>query len=85
MEFQTSQILPNFNMPNGVLSFIFSTPILLIILIIFFVFYVILSGVLMYHWSAYGMKNTEIFVVESLYIFVSLILFGMASLALYYF
>lgn len=72
--------LGGFNM-----SFFFNTFALTAVLVVFFILYVVLSGVLIYHWRAYGMKSQAIVVTESLFIFVSAILFVVASLAIYYF
>ena len=80
--------LPQFSMPVfphiDVSSFI-NTPTLLIILVLFFIAYAIVSGILMYHWSAYGMKSQGVLIAETLFLFVSVILFVIASLGLYYF
>ena len=82
-----------FNLPNLALQtlpvdkllFLLNTPVLLVIFIIFSVFYIIVSAVILYHWSAYGMKSAGILIAETLFVFVSLVLLGVASLALYYF
>lgn len=84
MEFQ-APLLPELNMPINIMPYVLNIPVFTILLVIFFIFYVVISGVLMYHWSAYGMKSTGILVAETFYIFVSLVLFAMAGLALYYF
>jgi hypothetical protein len=60
-------------------------PVLVGVLVFFFVAYTIISGVLVYHWSAYGMKSHAVFMAETLFLFVSIILFVTASLSLYYF
>ena len=64
---------------------IITAPALFIILALFFVVYSVLTGMLMYHWSAYGMKSQGVLVAESLFIFVSIILFLTAGFGLYYF
>ncbi len=66
-------------------SLIFNTPILVIVLVVFFTIYIIVSGVLWFHWSKYGMNNNGIQVGRSLFVFVSAILFGFAIAGLYYF
>ncbi len=60
-------------------------PILYFVLIIFFVFYIIVSSVLMYHWTRYGMRSHGILVGKTLYIFVSAILFLISVLSLTYY
>ena len=39
----------------------------------------------MYHWSAYGMKSQGVFVAETVFVFISLILFFVAGLGISYF
>ena len=60
-------------------------PVLLIILVIFFVAYVVLTSVLWYHWSKYGMGGHGIHVGQTLFLFVSVALFVLALAGLYYF
>ena len=72
-------------LPHINFSSFINLPILLIILGLFFVAYASVGGVLMYHWSAYGMKSQGVLVAESLFLFVSVVLFVTAGLALYYF
>lgn len=81
--FMLAQTLPDL-MPFGI-SIHITENILTLILIIFFVFYAIVSGVLFYHWSAYGMNSFGIIVSESIYILVSITLFVIAGLSIYYF
>ena len=79
--------IPQFSIPNFLHispSFI-NLPILLIILALFFMAYAGVSGVLMYHWSAYGMKSQGVLVTETLFLFISVILFVIAGLGLHYF
>ncbi|MEI6842920.1 MAG: hypothetical protein WCK48_00200 [bacterium] len=54
-------------------------------LFIFFVFYFIITCVLMYHWSRYGMGHQGVVVAETLFIFISVLLFIVASLSISYF
>ncbi len=67
------------------LAFLISPMTLYIVLILFGVVYIIVTSVLMYHWSAYGMRSPGILIGETLFVLVSLILFMVASLAIYYF
>ena len=67
------------------LSFFINRPVLFSILGLFFIMYLIVTWVLMYHWSAYGMKSQGVFAAETLFIFVSLVLFVFLGLAIYYF
>lgn len=75
--------VPGFH--NVSLSLFINTPVLLLILLVFFIFYIIVSSVLIYHWSAYGMKNHGILVGKTLFILVSIFLFCVSFLAISYF
>ena len=72
-------------LPFDKLSFLLNVPILLIIFAIFFVFYAIVSIVLFYHWSEYGMRHAGIYLAEAIFMVVSVLLFVVAGLALHYF
>ncbi len=74
--------LPTF--PDINLSFFISTPVLKIILGLFFLAYFMVSVVLFYHWISYGMRSLGILATETLFTSVSVILFIVAGLALYY-
>ncbi len=63
-------------------SYFDNVPILMIVFIVFSIIYFIVSCVLFYHWSRYGMKSSGVIIAEILYISVSLALFLFASLAL---
>jgi hypothetical protein len=67
------------------LSFIINKPVLGIVFVLYFIFYLLISGVLFYHWHAYGMKSAGIMIARSLFIFVSIFLFVMSGLTIYYF
>jgi len=67
------------------ISILVNKPILLVVLGIFFILYSIVSGVLLYHWSAYGMRSPGIVVAESFYFFISIVLFVAAGLSVYYY
>lgn len=80
-------ISPEFEMPtlDGTpLYFLKEIPIFFIIFIIFFVVYVIVSFILMYHWSAYGMRRSFILTAETVFVLVSLFLFIISFLSLNY-
>lgn len=81
---QTSQIIATV-FPHVSLSFLSTTPILLVLLIIFIILYVIVSLVLFYHWSEYGMGSSVILFAKTVFIAVSLILFTVSFIALNYF
>lgn len=66
-------------------TFLSNMPVLLSIFVVFIVGYIIVSIVLFYHWSAYGMQHRGILLAEALYTAVSVVLLGVASLALHYF
>lgn len=76
-------IVPKFSNIN--FSIFLSRPILLILLVIFFLIYSILSGVILYHWKSYGMKGPGVLLAESLFLFVSLVLFVIAGVSMTYF
>ena len=79
---------PSLSMPGALhidLSLLINLTVLTVIFVLFIVCYVILSSVLMYHWSAYGMRSHGILVSRFLFLFISVILFVIAGLALSYF
>lgn len=78
-----AQLLPP--LPHVKLSFFINTPIMFGILLAFFVIYSLASSVLVYHWSAYGMRSQGIIFAESIFIFVSIVLFVMAGVSIIYF
>jgi hypothetical protein len=67
------------------LSSFVSTPFLIIVFVIFALLYVLVSCILVYHWSKYGMRSPGIVIAEILFLFVSLALFWFASLAILYY
>lgn len=71
---------PDFNLPTYI-----NSPVLIGVLILFSVVYAITTGVLVYHWSAYGMRSPGIIVAETIFLFVSLVLFVFAGLAISYY
>ena len=80
---QLPNILPTLPHISGV-SFI-STPVLMVMFLLFLIFYGIISSILIYHWIAYGMRSAGILVGQTLFLFISLILFTIAGLAIHYF
>lgn len=75
--------IPAFSAFNWTLFF--NTPVLIGILVIYSAAYLTVTVVLIYHWSVYGMRSSGILVAETLFLFVSLILFVFAGLAITYF
>lgn len=73
------------NIFDPLFSFIDGTPILLILFILFFVVYAIVSIILMYHWSEYGMYSAKVILAETVFVVVSLVLFTISFLALNYY
>ena len=53
-------------------------------LALFFIVYAIISAIIMYHWSSYGMDSKGIIIGRSLFLIVSVSLFLIAILALNY-
>lgn len=86
MQTNLAQTLPQFPHSNlfAKLSFLFSPLVFFLILLVFFVFYCIASGALWYHWSKYGMGRSEIRIVKTLFLFVSVALFIFAMLSISY-
>lgn len=72
------------NIPGFHLDYIFTKPVLIIVLVIYFVIYSGISIVLFYHWSSYGMKNPGIMFARSLFVFVSIVLFVISTMLVYY-
>ena len=66
-------------------SFVLSTPALFAILSLFFLVYLVVSGVLFYHWTSYGMGSHGIYVGEILFVSVSIILFFVAFVSANYY
>lgn len=80
--------LPSFGMPDFPsvsLAFFVNTTGLIVVLVLFSIIYAAITSVLVYHWSAYGMRNPGILVAEALFLFVSLVLFVFAGLAISYY
>lgn len=67
------------------ISVLVNKPVLLVMLGVYFFVYAIISGVLFYHWFAYGMRSRGIIVAESMFFFVSSVLFVMSGLAIFYY
>ncbi len=62
-----------------------SPAVLMGILILFFILYLIVSSVLFYHWTTYGMGSHGILVGEILFLLVSVLLFLVAFLSATYY
>lgn len=71
--------------PGFSLHIVFNRPMLMVVFVIFFLIYAVLSSVIFYHWSAYGMRSAGIMFARSLFIFVSIVLFVMAGFSIFYF
>ncbi len=74
--------LPGFPQVN--LSWLFSSPLLIVIFILFSLIYAIITVVLFYHWYQYGMKHRGILIAEALFVLVSFVCFGVSLTALNY-
>jgi hypothetical protein len=81
MQFQ----VPTLSLPPLPVGWMTHTHFLFAILCFFFLIYVVISAVLFYHWSAYGMRSPGIAVARTLYIVVSLLLFVVSGMSIYYF
>lgn len=71
--------------PHIKLAILVNTPTLLLLFGFFIIFYASVSSVLIYHWHSYGMKSPGILFAETIYLFVSLVLFVISGISLYYF
>lgn len=60
-------------------------PVLLGLLCLFGIFYLIITGVLFYHWISYGMGNHGVYIAEILFVSVSALFFVVAFLSASYF
>ncbi len=78
-------IFASLPLPHLKLSFLINVPVLIAILVLFACLYTVVSSVIVYHWHAYGMKSQGIVVAESLYFFVTIVLFVCAGVSLFYF
>ncbi len=72
-------------LPHLKLSLFLNIPILLIGLVAFAFFYAVVTSVLVYHWRSYGMNSQGILVAETVYFFVSVVLFVTAGVSLFYY
>ncbi|KND47833.1 MAG: hypothetical protein AB201_02890 [Parcubacteria bacterium C7867-006] len=72
-------------LPTLHLSLSITSNILFGVLLVFGVIYIIVSGVLFYHWTAYGMGSKGVYVGEVLFSSVSVLLFITAVLSISYF
>ncbi len=66
-------------------TFLVGTSTLVLIYIVFIMIYVVLSAVLIYHWSEFGMKSPEVVFAKSLFTLVSIILLSVAGLSIFYY
>lgn len=71
---------PFSNIPSFPISI--GKPLLWVIFALFLVGYSIVSAILIYHWRKYGMNNKNIVFAETLFLIVSVVLFGTAFFAL---
>lgn len=75
--------LPTFALAH--ISFVLSSTVLLSSLLVFGIFYLIITGILFYHWTSYGMGNHGIHVAELLFVVVSGLFFVVAFLSASYY
>lgn len=68
--------------PEIHIPFLAEVPVLFVIFISSFIIYVIISIILMYHWSQYGTHRGVIVFAQALFVIVSVVLFILAFLAL---
>jgi len=75
--------LPSFALLH--LSFVLTPTVLIGLLFLFGVFYLVITGILFYHWVSYGMGNHGIYLAEILFITVSVLFFITAFLSASYY
>ena len=80
MEFPVISFTSNFQ-----LGYLINKPVLVVIFTVFLVIYIILSGILRYHWHNYGMRNAGIIFAQSIFFLVSIVLFVVLGLTIYYY
>lgn len=73
------------SLPIDKLLFLINTPVLLVIFVLFSIVYAIVSIILIYHWTTYGMRSAGILIAETLFIFISVVLLIITFMALNYF
>ncbi|MDQ5969342.1 MAG: hypothetical protein QG579_499 [Patescibacteria group bacterium] len=76
----TIPALPKISVP-----FLENLPVLFIIFVAFFTVYIIVSVILIYHWTQYGTHKGTMIFAETAFILVSAGLFTVAFLALSYY
>lgn len=83
MDFTEVLITPSFK--NIHFSVFLSRPILLIVLGLFLSVYVVLSSIIIYHWHAYGMKSKGVYLAETVFLLVTIVLFALSAVSITYF
>ncbi len=78
-------ILPITDMSSFKIFYLVNKPVLIFISVGFFVIYLIISGILKYHWHNYGMRNPGIIFAQSIFFLVSIILFVILGLSIHYY
>ncbi len=73
------------SLPGLHLDLFLGSSFLFIVLIVFFVIYLLISLVLFYHWTAYGMGSRGIVFGEIIFLTFSLLLFVTAFLSASYY
>lgn len=76
-------LLPPF--PHIKASLFINHTILFGALFVFFIIYTGISSVLVYHWTSYGMRSPGVIFAETIYLFVSIVLFVVAGMSVFYF
>lgn len=76
-------LAPSFS--NFTISTFINRPLLTGVLLVYLVGYVSLGGILFYHWRKYGMKSSSVIFAETAFLFVSLVLFVLAGVAVSYY
>jgi len=82
-ELYVPKLIPN--IPNLSLGLFVNQSSMMVVLLLFIIVYLIISGVLIYHWKTYGMRSPRVIFAEAVYFIISFVLLGIAGGAVYYF
>lgn len=82
MEINQLKIL---SFPQFHIDYLISKTALSFIFLSYLAIYIVVSIVLLYHWKTYGMRSAGVLLGRSLFLIVSLCLFVICFLAIYYF
>lgn len=82
-ELYVPKVIPN--IPNLSLNFFVNQSSMMVVFLIFLVVYLIISGVLFYHWNTYGMRSRAVTLAQLIFFAGSCVVFGIAGMSVYNF